>query len=118
MSPEEREERIKFFLILAKELPSAKQTIDNVFHIVARYDVPKHADRNFIYDCLIAYYSELENYERCAELLSFKQDLSHRKKITVRNLSRSDLSDLRMLGFKVPDQVKLKVLAAARRKES
>ena len=72
MSSTDRQERLELFLIIAEELITAKQTIDNVFRLVCKYDVPKHTDREFIYDCLILYYSKLEEYEKCAELLKYK----------------------------------------------
>lgn len=115
MSPEESEERIRIFLSLADALPAAKHTIDNVFRLVSKYDVPKNVDRNFIFDCLIAFYSKLEMYENCAELLKFKEDTKRKKRITIKGLTRSDLMDLRMLGFKIPDSVKLKVLLKLRK---
>jgi hypothetical protein len=111
MNSGERQERLKLFLILAEQLPTAKETIDNVFRIVSKYDLPKHVDREFIYDCLIQYYQSFEEYEKCAELLKFKLDTTRKKKITVSKLTREDLRDLRTLGFKVPDEVKLKALA-------
>lgn len=111
MNAEERSERVKLFLILADQLPSAKQTIDNVFRIIGKYDLPKHVDREFIYDCLIAYYQSLEEYEKCAELLKYKLDTNRKKRITVNKLTREDLKDLRTLGFKVPDAVKIAALA-------
>ena len=111
MSLTDREERLQLFLIIAEELTTAKQTIDNVFRLVCKYDVPQHTDREFIYDCLILYYQSLEEYEKCAELLKYKLDTTRKKRITVSKLTREDLRDLRTLGFKVPDDVKLKALA-------
>ena len=64
MSQDERQYRLNLFLEIAEEIPLAKQTIDNVFRLVCKYDVPKHTDREFIYDCLILYYSKLEEYEK------------------------------------------------------
>jgi hypothetical protein len=116
MNSEELDERLKLFLSLANSLPGAKQTLDNVFRLVSKYDVPKHVDRNFIFDCLIAYYSTLEEYEKCSELLKYKKNTSRKNRITARNLTRADLMDLRMLGFQIPDDVKLKVLSKPRKK--
>ena len=118
MNPDDPKERIELFLSLADVLPSAKETIDNVFRLVSKYDVPKHVDRNFIYDCLIAYYSRLEEYEKCADLLKIKQDTNRKKKITVKGMTRADLLDLRMLGFQIPDSVKVKVLCKPRKKDN
>lgn len=111
MTPEERLERLDLFLVMANQLPSAKDTINNILRIVRKYDLPKHVDREFIFDCLIAYYQSTEEYENCAELLRYKLDLDRKKRITVNKLTRQDLRDLRLLGFKVPDNVKLKALA-------
>jgi hypothetical protein len=113
MSLTDREERLQLFLIIAEELITAKQTIDNVFRLVCKYDVPKHTDREFIYDCLILYYSKLEEYEKCAELLKYKQIKNRIKKITAKGMTRKDLSDLRLLGFQIPDIITLKVLATS-----
>ena len=111
MNAEERSERVKLFLILADQLPTAHQTIDNVFRIVGKYDLPKHVDREFIYDCLIGYYQTLEEYEKCAVLLKYKLDTNRKKRITVNKLTKEDLKDLRTLGFKIPDAVKIAALA-------
>lgn len=111
MTSEERLDRLDLFLVMANQLPNARQSIDNILRVVRKYDVPKHVDRDFIFDCLILYYQGLEEYENCAELLKFKLDTERKKRITVSKLTREDLRDLRMLGFKVPDNVKLKALA-------
>ena len=113
MLPAEREERLKLFLIMADELPAAKQTIDNVFRLVCKYDVPKHTDRHFIFDCLIEYYKALEEFEKCAELLKYKLEKNRNKRITAKGLTRTDLADLRLLGFQISDIVALKVLASS-----
>ena len=111
MTPEERLERLNLFLVMANQLPSAKNTIDNILRVVRKYDLPKHVDREFIFDCLIAYYQSTEEYENCAELLKYKIDVDRKKRITVKKLTRQDLRDLRTLGFKVPDEIKLRALA-------
>lgn len=105
MSQDERQYRLNLFLEIAEEIPLAKQTIDNVFRLICKYDVPKHTDREFIYDCLILYYSKLEEYEKCTELLKFKQITNRIKKITAKGMNRKDLSDLRLLGFQIPNRI-------------
>ena len=84
MTPEERLERLNLFLVMANQLPSAKNTIDNILRVVRKYDLPKHVDREFIFDCLIAYYQSTEEYENCAELLKYKLDVDRKKRITVK----------------------------------
>lgn len=118
MNPDDPKERIELFLSLADALPSARQTIDNIYRLVSKYDVPKHVDRNFIYECLIAFYSRLEEYEKCAELFKIQQDISRKKRLTVKGMTRADLLDLRMLGFQIPDSVRLKVLYKSRKNKN
>ena len=110
LTPEERTERMSIFLAMAEALPSSKQTLDNVFRIVCKYDLPKHVDREFIFDCLIEYFCRLEEYEKCAELLKYKLNTKRTKRITAKNLDRQDLADLRLLGFQIPDKIKIAVL--------
>ena len=57
--------------------------------------------------------SKLEEYEKCAELLKYKQVKNRSKKITAKGMTRKDLSDLRLLGFQIPDIITLKVLATS-----
>ena len=110
LTPEERTERMSIFLAMAEALPSSKQTLDNVFRIVCKYGLPKHVDREFIFDCLIEYFCRLEEYEKCAELLKYKLNTKRTKRITAKNLDRQDLADLRLLGFQIPDKIKIAVL--------
>ena len=110
MTPKERTERMSIFLAMAEALPSSKQTLDNVFRIVCKYGLPKHVDREFIFDCLIEYFCRLEEYEKCAELLKYKLNTKRTKRITAKNLDRQDLADLRLLGFQIPDKIKIAVL--------
>ena len=110
LTPEERTERMSIFLAMTEALPSSKQTLDNVFRIVCKYDLPKHVDREFIFDCLIEYFCRLEEYEKCAELLKYKLNTKRTKRITAKNLDRQDLADLRLLGFQIPDKIKIAVL--------
>ena len=111
MTEAERTEKINLFLILAEHIPSSKETIDNLFSIVSKYDLPKHVDRDFIFDCLIEYYKQFEEYEKCAELYKFKLNIKRKKRITANKLTRKELSELRMLGFTIPDSVKIAALA-------
>ena len=110
MTTSDRQDRLNLFLLMAEDLPSSKQTLDNVYRIVCKYDLPKHVDREFIFDCLIEYFCRLEEYEKCAELLKYKLNTQQTKKITAKNLDRNDLANLRLLGFQIPDSVKIEVL--------
>jgi len=101
---------MSIFLLMAETVPSSKQTLENVCRIVCKYGLPKHVDREFIFECLIEYFSKLEEYEKCAELLKYKLNIKRTKKITAQNLDRQDLADLRLLGFQIPDSIKIAVL--------
>jgi len=110
MTTANRQDRLNLFLAMAEALPSSKQTLNNVYRIVCKYNLPKHVDREFIFACLIEYFSRLEEYEKCAELLKYKLKTKRTKRITAKNLDREDLADLRLLGFQIPDSIKIEVL--------
>ncbi len=113
MNPSERERRLELFLCLSEQLPNAESTINGVYDIVTRFDVPKHCtstEREFIFDCLLMYFSKLEEYERCAILLNLKNQQNRKKRITASKLNRKDLLHLRMFGFDISDNVVMKVL--------
>ena len=114
MKSSDRDHKIRTFLELAEELSSARETIDELVEIIQKFDLPKHVDRNFIFDCLIAYYQNFEEYETCAVLLNLKQSEVKNKRLSAKNMTRADLLNLRILGFNIPDSVKLKVLAKPR----
>ena len=109
METESTEERIKLFLELVEDSPNSKETLDGIYPIVMKFDTPPYSNRSFIYDCLIAYYCSIEEYEKCALLLKQKKK-NKVKKITARGVTRAELTDLRLLGFEVPEEVKRKVL--------
>jgi hypothetical protein len=113
MNASERERRLELFLCLADQLPNASSTINSMYDIVSRFDVPRHlpvTDREFIFDCLISYFSKFEEYERCADLVNMKTQQNRKKRITATNLTRKDLLNLRMFGFDISDNVVMKVL--------
>lgn len=114
MNPKERETKLKVFLDLAEEISSAKESIDELVLIIEKFGLPAHVDKDFIFDCLIAFYQNLEEYETCASLLKRKQSDIKRKRLSAKNMTRKDLMNLRVLGFNIPDSVKLKVLAKSR----
>ena len=59
---------------------------------------------------MLSYYESIEEYEKCAELYKFKLNTKRKKRITANKLTRKELSDLRMLGFTIPDSVKTAAL--------
>jgi hypothetical protein len=100
-----RDEKIKLFLTMARELPSGNETVNTVYDIVCKYDVPHKTDRSFIFDCLIAYYSGLEEYEKCALLLQIKNKEPTKIQFNTMSLSRDEAVSLRLMGFQLPDRV-------------
>lgn len=110
MDQEEKERRIGLFLQLVERI-SLKDSVDSLYKLVCKFDTPKSADRDFVYECLIAHYKELEEYEKCAKLLKLQKNKNRKPKITSRGLSIDDVVQLQTLRFDVPDKVILEVLA-------
>ena len=102
-----RDEKIKLFLVMANELPAGKDTVYSAFDIVMKYDVPSKTDRNFICDCLIAYFSEREEYEKCAELIKLRNATPKKIQFNKIELTREESINLRMMGFQLPDKASL-----------
>ena len=105
----ERAERINTFVDLALS-QLTKESVDIVYNLIVKYDLPKTADREFVYDCLIQYYSSIEEYEICAELLKLKNQVTRKKRITSKKLTIIDIENLEALGFEISDDIKLKVI--------
>ena len=107
-----REERLQMMLVLSDQVPAATSIFHKLYAIVLKYDLPKHVDRDFVYDSLIAYFSSQERYGQCSELKKCKADKCRRKHLTFNfaELSAEDLDDLKMLGYVVPDVITRQVL--------
>lgn len=110
----EYSERLDTFLNIARTLPDAKEILDNVYNTIVKYDLPRRSDRNFIFDCLIQYYSDLEEYEKCAVLVKYKNSATKVKRITVNKLTKEDIRTLKYLGIQLPAAVKKKLLSKKR----
>ena len=101
MDAAEKKERMRLFLTIAEQM-SGRDTIDELYDIAHKYDLPFSCDRDFVYDCMIEYYQRLEEYERCADLLTLKSDTSRQKEQDFSDLSESEWVKLSILGFDVP----------------
>ena len=110
MNANERTERIELFLNMANAFGTARETIDNLFDLIDKYDLPKHIDRDFVLDCLIEYYKQFEVYEKCAVLYKYKLNDKRKKRITASKITKEDLYSLKMLGFAISDSVKTAAL--------
>jgi hypothetical protein len=97
-------ERADLFYEFAKSR-NLESTVDLFYNVICRFDVPDHADRDFVYKCLIEYYSREEDYEKCAELLKYSKIQDRKKEITSEDLTISDLNALYTLQFTIPDNV-------------
>lgn len=102
-----RDEKIKLFLTMANELPAGKQTVDVVYNVICKYDVPQKTDRSFIFDCLIAYFSDREDYEKCSLLLRLRNEKPKKIQFNNLDLSREEAISLRLMGFQLPDRASL-----------
>lgn len=107
-----REERLQMMLVLSEQVPAATSIFHKLYAIVLKYDLPKHVDREFVYDSLIAYFSSQEKYGQCSELKKCKADKDRKKTLQFNfaEISAEDLDDLKMLGYVVPDVITRQVL--------
>ena len=55
MDAAEKKERMRLFLTIAEQM-SGRDTIDELYDIAHKYDLPFSCDRDFVYDCMIEYY--------------------------------------------------------------
>lgn len=106
MDAAEKKERMRLFLLLAEQI-SGRDTIDELYEVACKYDLPESCDRDFVYDCMIEYYQRVEEYEKCAELVSFKSDTTRQKEPDFSKMSDQELIKLNILGFKAPLPKKL-----------
>lgn len=113
MDIKDKEERIRLFLQLIDTF-KADTWVDNIFDIIKEYDLPKHMDRDFVLSALEEYYVKREMYERCAELVKWKEDVL--RKDLIENIesilngdatgSVSDPSSEYSEGFQVPTSIR------------
>ena len=83
-----------------------------LYSIIAKYDIPKHADRDFVFDNLIKYFSSIEEFIKCVNLTYWKKNTERRNSLsfTGEDITIKDLDFLKSLGYIVPDSVTKQVL--------
>ena len=108
MTEEERLDKFQQFNILAEK--SNGKDVEQTFHLVMKYDAPPISDRDFVFDCLIQYYSLKEEFEKCAQLLEKKNNKRKRKRFSAKSITLQELYLLKALMYKVPDNVIMEVL--------
>jgi hypothetical protein len=96
------EERIRLFVIMMNGLPNGKEVVDEFYYIICHYDLPKRVDREFMYDCLLAYYSKTEEYEKCQQIINLKNEEVERPSIS-EETRQEQLKLLKKLGFDFKD---------------
>ena len=109
MTTEDKEARIRLFLQLIESF-KAETWVDNIYTIIEQYDIPNHLDRDFIIDALIEHYVKKEEYEKCANLMKWKEDLL-RIDLVINEASASIKDDETGKskykgGFTVPDSIR------------
>lgn len=65
------EKRINFFVDIVDKLEGS-HVVDSIYHIITTYGIPKVADSEFLISCLMQYYIENEEYEKCNVLKTTK----------------------------------------------
>jgi hypothetical protein len=104
MSLPEKEEQLIIFLNVARNAKHSKKIFDNIYKIISKYGLPENClDRSFAFDCMIGYFSEIEDYEKCAALLKQKLEPHTTLRITYENLTRDELVSLTLLGITTPE---------------
>lgn len=107
MDIKDKEARIRLFLQLIDTF-KADSWADNIYAIVEQYDMPAHLDREFVIDALVEHYVRKEEYEKCAQLIKWKED-TLRVDLIINKVSSSispnDEPEYKE-GFKVPDSIR------------
>ena len=106
MDIKDKEARIRLFLQLIESF-KAETWIDSIYTIIEQYDMPSHLDRDFVIDALIEYYVKKEEYEKCANLVRWKDDMI-RLDLIINETSGSEVNEKSEYkeGFKVPDSIR------------
>ena len=83
-----------------------------LYSVISKYDLPKHADRDFVFNKLINFFSSKEEFIKCVNLTSWKTDTSRNSNlhITCDNLNIADIDFLKSLGYIVSDSTTKQVL--------
>jgi hypothetical protein len=109
MDIKDKQARIRLFLQLIESF-KAETWVDNIYAIIEQYDMPAHLDRDFVIDALVEHYVRKEEYEKCANLMKWKEDLL-RIDLVINEASASINDDETGKskykdGFKVPDSIR------------
>jgi hypothetical protein len=65
------ERRINVFVDIVDKL-EGNDVVNSIYHIITTYGIPKIADSDFLIACLMQYYIENEEYEKCNVLKTTK----------------------------------------------
>jgi hypothetical protein len=72
------EKRVNFFVDTVDKLEGSN-VVNSIYHIITTYGIPKVADSEFLIACLMKFYIENEEYEKCNVLktTSFNTDIEY-----------------------------------------
>ena len=112
MTAFKREERLRVLQSMATQRPLSAEHFKKLYSIILKYDVPKHADRDFVFESLIQYFSSIEDYIKCSKLVNCKKDLNRHRylKNSFENVSNEELEFLKSLVYIIPDSITIQVL--------
>jgi hypothetical protein len=96
------EERVELFVIMMNGLHNGREVVDEFYYIICRYELPKRVDREFMYDCLLAYYGAIEEYEKCSVIIKLRDTETGRPSIQDES-AKEQLLLLKKLGFDFKD---------------
>jgi hypothetical protein len=106
MEIKDKEARIRLFLQLIESF-NAEQWVDNIYDIIKEYDLPKHLDRDFVLSALEQFYVKKEEYEKCANLVRWKEDILRLDLMLSETSGSESKEDVEYKeGFKVPDSIR------------
>lgn len=109
MTEEDKDKRIKLFLQLIDAF-EAHSWVDNIYQIVSDYDLPQHLDRDFVMSALEKYYAQREEYEKCANLVKWKDDLKRKDLDSLTNIVQKETPTDEKTGFKIPNSIRERFL--------
>jgi hypothetical protein len=84
--------------------------VNTMYDIITKYDASETVDRDFAFDCLIQYFTDREEYEKCAVLLKQKNGKPKRRRFLAKEIDPELLADLLFLGYPVSENLVEKIL--------
>lgn len=105
----DQREKIDIFLQIVNAT-EAHEHVRSMYEIIMNYDASERVDRDFAYNCLIQYFTDCEEYEKCAALLKKKNSPPKSKRYMAKDITPEMLADMLFLGYKFSDSLIDKIL--------